>query len=149
LSFKENQSHLILNWAPQRLILNHPAIRLFVSHGGWNSLLEVMWAGKPTLVWPKFGDQFRNGQRLEHEFNMGRVIENTTIGNNQRILSADELTKYVKEMIDREKIYVEKAQQMKQIMINAKENSSRQYLEEIIDLIRKAVVSQLEANDEL
>jgi UDP:flavonoid glycosyltransferase YjiC (YdhE family) len=148
-SFKENQSHLILDWAPQRLIVLHPAIRLFISHGSWNSLLEAMSAGKPMLVWPRYGDQFRNAKRVEHQFKIGRMIENTTLGTDQRVISADELTKYLKEIFNREKIYLEQAQLMKQIISNARENTSRQHLEEIINLIKKPEVSSSEKTEEL
>jgi predicted glycosyltransferase len=133
-SFKESQSHMILDWAPQCLILHHPAVRLFVSHGGWNSVLDVMSAGKPVLAWPKFCDQFLNAQLLERKLNIGRMIKNTKIGNDQRILSADEIKNYVNEIFAQEKIYVEKAKLIKQIVYDAKENSSRQHFEEILNI---------------
>ena len=63
----DSQKHLLLDWALQRLILSHSAVRLFASHTGWNSLPESRLDGKPTLVWPQLTEQKINGNRIEHD----------------------------------------------------------------------------------
>jgi len=143
------QRHLLLDWTPQRFILSHPAVRLFISHGGWNSLLESMSAGKPTLVWPLFGDQMINGHRLEHELGMGRCILNTDLTNRQRIVSSDELERYLKEMFDQETKYIRKARQVQQMILRARENSSRLCFEEIIKTVENQMVAHMEKHNEL
>ena len=145
----DRQQHLFLDWSPQRFILSHPAIRLFISHGGWNSLLEGMSFGRPTLVWPLFGDQIMNGYRLEHELGMGRCIQNTDVTSSQRIVSSDELAQYLKEMFDQETTYVRKARQVQQLILRAKENSSRLSFEEIIKTVDNQVTAHMAKHKEL
>ncbi|XP_066329762.1 UDP-glycosyltransferase 73C6-like [Miscanthus floridulus] len=51
---------VIRDWAPQKAILSHPATGAFVTHCGWNSVLECVAAGLPMVTWPHFAEQFMN-----------------------------------------------------------------------------------------
>ncbi|GJE97774.1 glycosyltransferase family 1 protein [Phanerochaete sordida] len=55
---------LITPWAPQQLILEHPATGWFVTHGGFNSILESVHAGVPMICWPFAADQPLNTVQL-------------------------------------------------------------------------------------
>ncbi|XP_023005628.1 UDP-glycosyltransferase 73C3-like [Cucurbita maxima] len=54
---------VVRGWAPQVLILSHPAAGAFVTHCGWNSTIEGITTGVPMVAWPLFADQIFN-QRL-------------------------------------------------------------------------------------
>lgn len=63
----------IKKWMPQYDILAHPNIRLFLSHGGLFSTMESVDRGVPLLIVPFFGDQHRNGRRVEN-IGYGKVL---------------------------------------------------------------------------
>ncbi|XP_055332398.1 uncharacterized protein LOC129584288 [Paramacrobiotus metropolitanus] len=62
--FENSSRFLILNWAPQKMILADPAIAAVVTHGGWNSTLETLTNGLPLVCWPMFADQLVNARWL-------------------------------------------------------------------------------------
>jgi hypothetical protein len=64
----ETKKGIIVNdWAPQVEILSHGSISAFLSHCGWNSVLESLSHGVPILGWPMAAEQFFNCKFLEEE----------------------------------------------------------------------------------
>ncbi|XP_008051550.1 UDP-glucuronosyltransferase 3A2-like isoform X2 [Carlito syrichta] len=55
----------IVDWLPQSDLLAHPSIRLFVTHGGQNSIMEAIQHGVPMVGIALFGDQPENMVRVE------------------------------------------------------------------------------------
>ncbi|GJN01516.1 hypothetical protein PR202_ga18789 [Eleusine coracana subsp. coracana] len=58
---------VVRGWAPQVAALRHAAVGWFVTHCGWNSVLEAVAAGVPMLAWPMSADQFVNARLLVDE----------------------------------------------------------------------------------
>ncbi|KAF4380287.1 hypothetical protein F8388_024580 [Cannabis sativa] len=65
----------VVAWAPQKNILSHKSVGVFVSHCGWNSLLESIVGGVPMICRPFFGDQRLNGRMVEDVWEFGIKIE--------------------------------------------------------------------------
>ncbi|KAJ0235117.1 UDP-glycosyltransferase 89A2 [Hirschfeldia incana] len=58
---------VVREWVPQLLVLRHVAVGGFLSHCGWNSVLEGITSGAVILGWPMEADQFVNARLLvEH-----------------------------------------------------------------------------------
>ncbi|PWA46405.1 hypothetical protein CTI12_AA506830 [Artemisia annua] len=51
---------MVCGWAPQVEVLAHGAIKGFVSHCGWNSILESLVYGVPIATWPLAAEQQLN-----------------------------------------------------------------------------------------
>ncbi|KAF8690722.1 hypothetical protein HU200_041101 [Digitaria exilis] len=51
---------LVVPWCAQEAVLGHPAVGLFVTHCGWNSILESVAAGVPVLGCPVLSEQTTN-----------------------------------------------------------------------------------------
>eukprot|EP01018_Ginkgo_biloba_P031098 Gb_02691 [translate_table: standard] len=62
---------IIRGWAPQLLILSHGAIGGFLSHCGWNSMLESVSLGVPMITWPMFAEQPWNSKLLVENLGIG------------------------------------------------------------------------------
>ncbi|KAJ7513559.1 hypothetical protein O6H91_23G004400 [Diphasiastrum complanatum] len=62
---------IILNWAPQKLILSHSSTGAFFTHCGWNSTLESICMGVPMVALPQFADQRMNCKLLVNQLKVG------------------------------------------------------------------------------
>ncbi|KAK4764928.1 hypothetical protein SAY86_026018 [Trapa natans] len=71
----KNQGLLVRKWAPQLEILSHGSTRAFLSHCGWNSVMESLSQGVPIIGWPIVSEQSYNAKMLVEE--MGVCIELT------------------------------------------------------------------------
>ncbi|KAJ0499451.1 putative flavonol 3-O-glucosyltransferase [Helianthus annuus] len=63
----------VIGWAPQTAVLGHDAVGGFVSHCGWNSLLESLWFGVPLATWPMYAEQHMNAFEMVVE--LGLAVE--------------------------------------------------------------------------
>jgi len=61
----QNRGLVLRGWAPQVSILAHGSTGGFLSHCGWNSVLESLTRGVPILGWPVSAEQFYNATMLE------------------------------------------------------------------------------------
>ncbi|KAJ4850888.1 hypothetical protein Tsubulata_031452 [Turnera subulata] len=66
----------IVKWAPQREVLGHAAVGVFLTHCGWNSALESISEGVPMICRPYFGDQKVTARYIAHVWGLGLQLEN-------------------------------------------------------------------------
>ncbi|XP_066309259.1 scopoletin glucosyltransferase-like [Miscanthus floridulus] len=71
LMARGDRGFIIRGWAPQMLILSHPAVGGFVTHCGWTSTLEAVSTGVPMVTWPRYADQFYNEKLVAELLKVG------------------------------------------------------------------------------
>jgi hypothetical protein len=71
---------IVRGWVPQLLILSHEAVGCFLMHGGWNSILETITAGKPVVTWSRLAlsDHHVNAKMAVDVLGIGLSIDDTT-----------------------------------------------------------------------
>ncbi|XP_049281307.1 UDP-glucosyltransferase 2-like isoform X1 [Anopheles funestus] len=103
----ENQpAHVFTQkWLPQKDVLCHKNVRLFVSHGGLLGVSEAVHCGVPVVIMPIYGDQFLNAAALvnrgvgvrmayEHVHNVTYIVDCIRKGlNDKKKLNAQALAK--------------------------------------------------------
>ncbi|KAH8278402.1 hypothetical protein KR018_002696 [Drosophila ironensis] len=96
----------VVSWSPQRAILDHPNVRLFITNGGILSVMEAIDSAVPMLGLPMFFDQFKTMQRVR-QAGMAEVLDTNA-------LSADTLTSTILELMNNPK-YSQSAKKLSQI----------------------------------
>ncbi|XP_072963742.1 gallate 1-beta-glucosyltransferase 84A24-like [Typha angustifolia] len=61
----------VVGWSPQDQVLNHGAVGCFLTHCGWNSMLEALTAGVPVVAYPQWGDQVTDAKFFVEVYKVG------------------------------------------------------------------------------
>ncbi|WVZ69159.1 hypothetical protein U9M48_017994 [Paspalum notatum var. saurae] len=75
LARTKDRGLVLKSWAPQRDVLAHASVGGFVTHCGWNSVLEAVMAGVPMVAWPLYAEQRLNRVFLEKEMQLAVAVE--------------------------------------------------------------------------
>ncbi|XWS67154.1 hypothetical protein CRYUN_Cryun05aG0262900 [Craigia yunnanensis] len=104
---------LIVCWTPQEEVLAHPAVGGFLTHSGWNSTLESIYAGVPMICWPALFDQQVNSRCVSDVWRIGldmkdscersvveKIVRDLMEGKREEIMkSMDEIAKQAQESV--------------------------------------------------
>ncbi|KAG9146196.1 hypothetical protein Leryth_007906 [Lithospermum erythrorhizon] len=66
---------LLASWCDQEAVLKHPAVGGFLTHCGWNSVLESICAGVPMIFCPTFADQVTNSWFCMNNLEVGLLLD--------------------------------------------------------------------------
>ncbi|KAK0582500.1 hypothetical protein LWI29_026237 [Acer saccharum] len=89
---------VVPSWAPQAQVLSHGSTGGFLTHCGWNSVLESVVNGVPLIAWPLYAEQKMNAVMLTEDIELAlrpKASENGLFGR-------DEIARVVKGLIEGE-----------------------------------------------
>ncbi|XP_004308317.1 PREDICTED: hydroquinone glucosyltransferase-like [Fragaria vesca subsp. vesca] len=89
---------LVPSWAPQSEVLSHGSIGGFLSHCGWNSILESIANGVPLIAWPLYAEQKMNANVLCE----GLKVALRPKANENGMVGCEEICRVVKELMEGE-----------------------------------------------
>lgn len=103
---------LIVGWCPQKKVLSHPSVGVFLTHCGWNSTIESISSGVPMLCWPFFADQQTNCRYICNVWEVGMEIDTE--------VKREEVRSLIGEMMEGEK-----GKKMREKAMNWKESARK------------------------
>ncbi|KAG8383542.1 hypothetical protein BUALT_Bualt04G0024500 [Buddleja alternifolia] len=86
---------MLVSWCAQDQVLAHKAVGAFLTHCGWNSMMESICEGVPVICWPFFADQQTNCHYSCTKWGIGMEINHD--------VKRDEVAELVNEMVEGEK----------------------------------------------
>lgn len=108
---------VVPSWAPQIQVLSHGSTGGFLSHCGWNSVLESIVHGVPIIAWPLYAEQKMNAVLLTDDLKVAwrvKVKENGLVGR-------EDIATYARALIQGEdgKLLRNKMRELKDAAANA------------------------------
>uniref|UniRef100_A0A161ZTW0 UDP-glycosyltransferase n=1 Tax=Daucus carota subsp. sativus TaxID=79200 RepID=A0A161ZTW0_DAUCS len=143
----------IIGWAPQLSILSHPSVGGFVSHCGWNSILESIWCGVPIATWPMYAEQQVNAFQLvvdlglaaeiKMDYRKDRVADMESTG----VVSAEEIERGIRRVMDGESEMRKKMKELKDACRKATQpggssyTSLGEFIQDVTNSIREGALN--------
>lgn len=101
---------MIVPWFPQSEVLEHPNVRIFITHCGMNAAYEAAFSGVPVVAIPLFADQFFQASKLIKHVGMGVQL-------NIRSMDSQSLTEAIIQVNNNQNMH-RNAQSISKIMKN-------------------------------
>ncbi|XP_074295689.1 UDP-glycosyltransferase 73B1-like [Silene latifolia] len=133
---------VIREWVDQRSILAHPAIGGYLSHCGWNSVLESLSMGVPILTWPIGAEQPLNAKLVVNVLKAGLAMDSTLdeVREEGVVYGCNAISSGVKELMGEEsgRLARKRAKEIGLMARNVveKDGSSSKKLDELINSLR-------------
>ncbi|PWA54847.1 glycosyltransferase UGT88A8 [Artemisia annua] len=99
--FLERTKHrgIVVNkWAQQVAVLNHKSVGGFVTHCGWNSVLEATCFGVPMVAWPLYAEQKINRIVMVEDMKLALPMDEIEGGK----VAAAEIEKRIRQLMESE-----------------------------------------------
>ncbi|KAH0464666.1 hypothetical protein IEQ34_004769 [Dendrobium chrysotoxum] len=94
----EGRGLVVREWVEQVAVLGHRAVAGFLSHCGWNSVMEAAAAGVTVLAWPRTADQRVNAALVARR-GVGVWPEHWVWEADEGVVAAEEIGNKVREVM--------------------------------------------------
>ncbi|KAK2643049.1 hypothetical protein Ddye_024812 [Dipteronia dyeriana] len=89
---------LVVPWCHQLKVLCHSSVGGFLTHCGWNSILEAGYAGVPVLTLPLSGDQATQSKQAVEDYKIGLRLKKDM--GDKALVTREEIAKTIKTLMD-------------------------------------------------
>ncbi|BAU01287.1 hypothetical protein VIGAN_11049200 [Vigna angularis var. angularis] len=93
---KKTEKGLVVTWCSQLKVLAHESVGCFVTHCGWNSTLESLCLGVPTVSIPYWSDQHINAKLLSEVWKIGT----RALANEKKVVQRETLKHCINEIMN-------------------------------------------------
>eukprot|EP00250_Pteridium_aquilinum_P017541 c23681_g3_i2 orf=218-1654(-) len=129
----------IVPWCPQLLVLSHYATGAFLTHCGWNSILEnICLGGVPIICWPDAAEQALNARVIVDVWKVGLRVTEEDNG----IVKRKEVERVVRAVMQDEgaKAFIREAAEVRDKAKRAVQEggSSLQNIEKVLEIVANA-----------
>lgn len=112
------------SWAPQVKVLNHGSVGGFLTHCGWNSILESVVNGVAMIAWPLFAEQRTNAALIVDSLKVAvRVESNDDDG--KKMKKKEGIAKVIKSVMEGEE-----GKEVRRRMKNLKDDAASALMED-------------------
>ncbi|KAI3472564.1 hypothetical protein Pfo_029348 [Paulownia fortunei] len=134
---------LIIPWCNQIMVLSNPAVGGFLTHCGWNSILESMWCGVPMICYPLAYDQPTNRKLVVDDWKIG-----INLCDQETSIDRKEVAKKIKNLISgpTSEVLKQEINKVRSILQNALDTNGSS--EQNFDQFIKDLKAKLIATDE-
>ncbi|KAK9141439.1 hypothetical protein Syun_010839 [Stephania yunnanensis] len=122
-----NGGLIVSEWVDQRRILGHRAIGGFMSHCGWNSVMESLSAGVPILAWPMTADQPQNAKLVVDGLGAGVWMPNYYNNKTSVIIGRESIRDGVRKLMEGSSSLKERAQALSRAARHAVQEGGSSY----------------------
>jgi len=82
----------LMSWIPQNDLLADPRVQIFITHGGFNSIIESAYHAKPLIIFSMYADQSSNAATAESKglairMDIGDFSSETLLSNIDKLLN--------------------------------------------------------------
>ncbi|KAI7756366.1 hypothetical protein M8C21_011108 [Ambrosia artemisiifolia] len=120
----------VVGWVPQAEVLDDVATGGFVSHCGWNSILESLWYGVPVATWPIYAEQQLDAFQMVKDLGLAVEIslDYNQMNKSQKLVPAETIEKGIREVMDCDSVVRAKVKEMSAKSRMAREEGGSSYM---------------------